>query len=154
MTFKERVNAILSWQKISRAEFERRAGLSNGYSRNLGGVPGADKLEGILKAFPEVSRDWLLTGEGAMLKNSTDAEKIEAPAPEAPAPLMPSEIIEALYKSAADEKARLLSLVEAQQETIARQASTIARQAEAIEKLAESQKDPAVLAARVSSVVD
>jgi hypothetical protein len=89
-----------------------------------------------------------------MLKNSTDAEKIEAPAPEAPAPLMPSEIIEALYKSAADEKARLLSLVEAQQETIARQASTIARQAEAIEKLAESQKEPAVLAARVSSVVD
>ena len=45
MTFRERINELISWLKISRAEFERRAGLSNGYTRNLGGVPGAEKLE-------------------------------------------------------------------------------------------------------------
>lgn len=107
MTFKDRINELISWLKISRAEFERRAKLSNGYTRNLGGVPGAEKLENILRAFPEVSRSWLLTGEGEMLKNSTELEEntVEAPAdPVAPADDMAS---------------RLLALVESQQQTIA-----------------------------------
>lgn len=104
MAFKDRVNQLISWLKISRAEFERRAGLSNGYTRNLGGVPGAEKLEGILKAFPEISRSWLLNGEGDMLINSTGIEEKMSAAPAAPADDMAS---------------RLLALVESQQQTIA-----------------------------------
>lgn len=81
MAFKDRVNELISWYKITRVEFERRAGLSNGYTRNLGGTPGADKLEAILNAFPEVSRVWLLTGEGKMLKNTSDVGKISTAKP-------------------------------------------------------------------------
>lgn len=107
MTFKDRINELISWLKISRAEFERRAKLSNGYTRNLGGVPGAEKLENILRAFPEVSRSWLLTGEGEMLINSTELEEntVEAPAD----PVAPAD----------DIASRLLALVESQQQTIA-----------------------------------
>lgn len=81
MAFKDRINELISWYKITRVEFERRAGLSNGYTRNLGGTPGADKLEAILNAFPEVSRVWLLTGEGKMLKNTSDVGKISTAKP-------------------------------------------------------------------------
>ena len=107
MTFKDRINELISWLKISRAEFERRAKLSNGYTRNLGGVPGAEKLENILRAFPEVSRSWLLTGEGEMLKNSTELEENPVAAPAAP------------VAPADDMASRLLALVESQQQTIA-----------------------------------
>lgn len=107
MTFKDRINELISWLKISRAEFERRAKLSNGYTRNLGGVPGAEKLENILRAFPEVSRSWLLTGEGEMLKNSTELEENTVAAPADP------------VAPADDMASRLLALVESQQQTIA-----------------------------------
>lgn len=107
MTFKDRINELISWLKISRAEFERRAKLSNGYTRNLGGVPGAEKLENILRAFPEVSRSWLLTGEGEMLKNSTELEENPVAAPADP------------VAPADDMASRLLALVESQQQTIA-----------------------------------
>lgn len=133
MTFRERINELISWLKISRAEFERRAGLSNGYTRNLGGVPGAEKLEAILRAFPAVSRDWLLTGEGEMLKNSTE---IGINSPVAPAAPDPSPEV--------DITSRLLALVESQQKTISEQAATISRQAATIEKLAEGSKKVSV----------
>lgn len=109
MTFRERINELISWLKISRAEFERRAGLSNGYTRNLGGVPGAEKLEAILRAFPAVSRDWLLNGEGEMLKNSTEIGINSPGASVAPDP-----------SPEVDIASRLLALVESQQQTIAR----------------------------------
>lgn len=122
MAFKDRINALISYLKISRAEFERRAGLSNGYTRNLGGVPGAEKLESILRTFPEVSRDWLLTGEGEMLKNSIEVEK-KSPAPD----LVPAATDPDISDSLA---MRLLSLVESQQRTLADNAATIKRQTE------------------------
>lgn len=66
MNFRDRINELLKELHISRAEFERICGLSNGYTRNLGKTPGAEKLEQILKAFPRINRNWLLTGEGEM----------------------------------------------------------------------------------------
>ena len=133
MTFRERIDELISWLKISRAEFERRAGLSNGYTRNLGGVPGAEKLEAILRAFPAVSRDWLLTGEGEMLKNSTEIGINSPVVPVAPDP-----------SPEVDITSRLLALVESQQKTISEQAATISRQAATIEKLAEGSKKVSV----------
>lgn len=55
-------------KKISVRNFETRCGLSNGYIRQLRKAPAVDKIEIILDAFPELNRDWLLTGEGEMLK--------------------------------------------------------------------------------------
>lgn len=110
LTFRERINLLISWLKISRAEFERRAGLSNGYTRNLGGVPGAEKLEGILKAFPAVSRNWLLFGEGEMLNSKAAVEGITPEPPEKKKEVTPAD---------PGMSARLLALVESQQQTIA-----------------------------------
>lgn len=55
---------------MSVAEFERTAGLSNGYIKNFKGSLGVDKLENLLQAFPELSYEWLVRGEGDMLKSS------------------------------------------------------------------------------------
>ncbi len=120
MTFRERINELISWLKISRAEFERRAGLSNGYTRNLGGVPGAEKLEAILRAFPEVSRALLLTGEGEMLKNSTEAG-VNSVSDLVPDPALSNDLA-----------LRLLALVESQQKTLADNAATIKRLSEEV----------------------
>lgn len=70
MGVKERVFLFLESQSISKAEFERRAKLSNGYLNNFKGAFGAEKLEYILSAFPNLNKVWLLTGEGNMLNPS------------------------------------------------------------------------------------
>ena len=70
MGIKERIFLLLETLGISKAEFERKSSLSNGYLNNFKGSLGADKLEGILKAYPEINMTWLLTGEGEMLKSS------------------------------------------------------------------------------------
>lgn len=135
MSFKERINELISWLKISRAEFERRAGLSNGYTRNLGGVPGAEKLEGILRAFPEVSRNWLLNGEGEMLINSTVLDDV----PDAKSP------------AAADDMAsRLLALVESQQQTIAQLTENNSRLTRLVEAYKKEPASPVVSAPAVA----
>lgn len=47
--------------------FEQLCGLSNGYVNNIKGKIGAKKLDDILKKFPALNKDWLLTGEGPMI---------------------------------------------------------------------------------------
>lgn len=57
--------------------FEMLCGLSNGYVKNAKSV-GALKLEGILKAFPNLNKDWLLYGIGEMeINNSSAAESLQ-----------------------------------------------------------------------------
>lgn len=79
MTFKERIDMILKEFHLTRAEFERLCGLSNGYTRNLGGTPGADKVEKILENFPKINRIWLLTGEGEMLCPNISQRNVSGP---------------------------------------------------------------------------
>lgn len=76
MTFRERIDFILQEYNLTRAEFERRCGLSNGYTRNLGGIPGADKIEKILTNFPQISREWLINGDGPMLCPNINQENV------------------------------------------------------------------------------
>ena len=68
MTVKERIIKFIEFKKISLRGFETRCGLSNGYLRQLRSSPTADKMEMIFSAFPEMRREWLMTGEGEMLK--------------------------------------------------------------------------------------
>lgn len=68
MTLKERITKFIEYKGIPRSTFEQMSGLSNAYTRNIKDNVGATKLEGILKAFPELNRVWLLTGEGEMLR--------------------------------------------------------------------------------------
>lgn len=70
-TVKERINEFIKFKKISSRGFESRCGLSNGYLRQLRNSPTVDKMEMILSAFPEINREWLVSGEGDMLIRDT-----------------------------------------------------------------------------------
>lgn len=70
MGIKERLVLFTKSQNISRSELERKSCLSNGYINNIRNGMGADKVENILRAFPTLNRDWLLTGKGEMLNPS------------------------------------------------------------------------------------
>lgn len=70
MSVKDQILYFIDSQELTVSGFERRSGLANGYVQRFKGNIGAGKLESILKAYPEINRDWLLTGEGEMLKTS------------------------------------------------------------------------------------
>lgn len=63
----KRIKRYIESKKISVSSFERAAGLSNGYLNQLRNCPSATRLERIASAFPDLNKDWLLTGEGDMI---------------------------------------------------------------------------------------
>lgn len=68
---KERIIIFIKKMRISIKSFERQAGLANGYVNHLRRSPTTEKLENIIRAFPNLNKDWLLTGEGEMLNQET-----------------------------------------------------------------------------------
>lgn len=76
MAIKERMLEFIERMNLTKKDFELASGLSNGYLNNCKGNVGAAKLEGILSAYPQLNRAWLLTGEGEMLITDT-APRIE-----------------------------------------------------------------------------
>lgn len=68
MSIVERIRALASIKGITIAEFERKANLANGYIGKVKGSIGSEKIEDILSAFPDLSVEWLMRGEGAMLR--------------------------------------------------------------------------------------
>ena len=65
----ERLKQFIEYKGISVSAFERTCGLGNAFVRNIKKTITIDKLEKILKAYPELNRDWLLTGNGSMISN-------------------------------------------------------------------------------------
>jgi transcriptional regulator with XRE-family HTH domain len=73
----DRINKIREQEDLNKSKFEKRINKSTGYINMLekrNGQPGADVILDIVKAFPDYSLNWLMTGEGSMLK--TGPEKI------------------------------------------------------------------------------
>lgn len=70
----DRIYQYIDYKSYNIAEFERNTSISNGYlakmRRRSAGV-GEDILNSILENCPELSPEWLLTGEGKMLKTET-----------------------------------------------------------------------------------
>ena len=66
-TVKERIIAYIRDTGISQKKFEETVGVSNGYVNNVKASPSSTVLQKIFCAFPDINRDWLLTGEGPML---------------------------------------------------------------------------------------
>ena len=71
MTTKSRLEKFIQFKGLATSRFESMCGLSNGYVRNLKNQVGEEKLNSILNSFPELSKVWLLTGEGEMLKDDS-----------------------------------------------------------------------------------
>lgn len=72
-TVKQRLIEYLRYSKIGQNKFEKKASISNGYIANLKSSPSPEKIKQILEAAPDLNRDWLLYGEGVMLKAETEA---------------------------------------------------------------------------------
>lgn len=68
MTVKDRIMEFCRTNGIRPGRFERECGLSNAYLSKLKHEPSRDKLGKILDRYPELNKDWLLTGEGEMLR--------------------------------------------------------------------------------------
>jgi len=71
-TIKERIFYFLDNQGIKKEEFYKKVGIARanfsgtGKNSELGG----DKIVKILNIFPKIDANWLLTGNGEMIKNS------------------------------------------------------------------------------------
>ena len=77
-TTKERALAFVAHKGLKMKEFEELAGLSNGYVTSMRKGFGEGKLNNVLNAFPDLNRDWLVYGEGSMLKSESAAHRVES----------------------------------------------------------------------------
>ena len=71
-TVKERTIQFIKYKGISMKSFEELCSLSTGYVTSMRKGYGSEKLNNVLIAFPDLNRDWLLYGEGEMLKSKND----------------------------------------------------------------------------------
>ena len=73
----ERIAMYLQFRAITPHSFERKIHLSNGYFskqiKNLGSV-GSDILVKIYNSYPDLNMLWVLTGEGQMILDDSEAQ--------------------------------------------------------------------------------
>jgi len=72
----ERLKEYIDHRGISIAAIEKAAGMSNASLRKAiqsGNGIGTDKLEKILTLYPDLSAEWLLRGEGEMLRDKEES---------------------------------------------------------------------------------
>lgn len=74
MELKERIKFFLKESGISQRKFEIAIGKSNGYVNNIVKTISVDVLNSISKAYPDLNTDWLMTGEGEMLRSMQAGE--------------------------------------------------------------------------------
>jgi phage repressor protein C with HTH and peptisase S24 domain len=87
MDTKDNLLIFIKEKNLSKTDFYRITGLSNGFLDKKGSVTSAN-LETILKFFPELSADWLITGKGPMYRSALPAAH-PATEPGAGIPLIP-----------------------------------------------------------------
>lgn len=71
-TLGERIKQFVDYKEISLNQLADAVGASNSYFNKvvkLNTSVGAERVEKILRAFPELNAEWLITGEGSMLKS-------------------------------------------------------------------------------------
>ena len=64
---KERVLQFIEYTGLNKASFEKMVGISNGAFDKMGANTRHSTVDKISKTFPEINRDWLMTGKGNML---------------------------------------------------------------------------------------
>ena len=65
---KERLLVFIKSMGMRVSSFEKSVALSTGYIANFKGNMGTQKLNNILKTYPQLNREWLLMGKGSMIK--------------------------------------------------------------------------------------
>ena len=72
MTEKARIKQFLEYKGISKNKFYVQTGLSVGFLDN-GNSLVVDKLKKVFNTYPELNIEWLITGEGSMIKTKQSA---------------------------------------------------------------------------------
>ena len=75
MTTKDRTLRFIAYKGLSIKKFEEMCGLSNGYLNSMKSGYGNSKLIQVLETFPELNRDWLVYGEGEMIKDDNQLKE-------------------------------------------------------------------------------
>lgn len=96
---------------ISNRKFLLKCGLSETYISTLTGNPSGDTLKKIESAYPELNTDWLLTGEGEMLKvpatltvyNPSSEERQEIGSSSIDMSIVPAEVVEEIKAEVVEE---------------------------------------------------
>ena len=73
-TIRERLTSFLENEKVSKAEFGKRIGVSNAFVTSLKKSISPDKLQRIKEEFPTLNIDWLQFGTGTMYNELSAAE--------------------------------------------------------------------------------
>lgn len=81
MGAKSNLLIYLKKKNISKPDFYKKTGLSNGFLDRNEGI-NSDKIEIIINKFSDLSLFWLITGRGEMIINSSEMEQhiVEEPA--------------------------------------------------------------------------
>lgn len=69
---KERLECFLKLKKISKTEFGKRIGVSASYVTGIRKSLAQEKISSIVREWPDLNIEWLLTGEGEMLKTQSN----------------------------------------------------------------------------------
>lgn len=86
----KRIKSVFEWSKLSKTEFSNQLNISRQHlNRVIAGTskPGSEILEQIISTFPNIRANWLLSGDGSLLKHDdrSDVEEvniIQEPRPE------------------------------------------------------------------------
>jgi hypothetical protein len=68
---KQRFILLLEYLKIGQGKFEKNCGMANGTINNIKDGISSPNLKKILTTYPELNLEWLISGEGSMLKSTT-----------------------------------------------------------------------------------
>lgn len=70
-SLRDRLKAYIKYSRMTQDAFAESLGLSRNYVNAIRKGIGNDVLNKILEMYPDLNREWLLYGEGEMLKNSS-----------------------------------------------------------------------------------
>ena len=82
MSLQDRIRQFISYIGLTVSEFEGKVGLSNGSVSKMGDGTRRTTIDKISNSFPELSKIWLLTGEGEMLNTEGDSTALTAIVPQ------------------------------------------------------------------------
>jgi hypothetical protein len=105
---KQRLKAFVKYLNISERRFCILIGKRPAYIASIKRSISPNALRDISNKYPELNTTWLIQGKGEML-NAVEEKKPVAD---------PTETLAKLLEASTNEKARLLSIIESQQETI------------------------------------
>lgn len=105
----ERILQIIDYKGISKNQFYKETGLSNGFLDKVKDI-GVSKLEQILKTYPEINPEFIIFGKNPMIKKPETPNMVSEPQTSYERKCNENEII-AMQKKLLESQAREIELL-------------------------------------------